>query len=278
MRQAFQRYAALLGHVPGTPKHESLRRLVYGHVVRVPFENVSKLLLYGREKAGRLTTIDEFLDGIEHHDLGGTCYSSNPFFAELLRELGYDAELLGADMNSPNVHTSVRVRLDGYEYHVDVGNASPFLEPIRLDQLPQCVSRGNMRWVFDRATDGRLEVKVYSGEQHVHGYKVNEKPHELEFFRSIVCDSFERGRTFMSLLRLVRIFPEHTVELKDRTLRVHRGTETVERRLESQAEVREAVNTQFLMPRCPVEKAVEILESINGISFFSEASEASLYA
>jgi arylamine N-acetyltransferase len=82
----------------------------------------------------------------------------------------------------------------------------------------------------------------------------------------------------MSLLRIVRIFPEHTVELKNRTLRVHRGTSTTETTLNSLEELRCAVDTQFLLPRCPVQRAVEILERTNGIEFFGAQKERSLYA
>jgi arylamine N-acetyltransferase len=278
MRNVVRRYLHLLGFDRAPRELEGLRQLVRAHILRVPFENISKLLLFEREHKGRQTILEEFLDGIEFHDLGGTCYTSNPFFADLLRELGYDAVLLGCDMNSPNVHTSIRVRIEGIAYHVDVGNAAPFLEPICLDRLPHEIRRGELRWFFERANDGRLECRVYSGNEHVHGYRVNEVPHELGFFRSIVEDSFQKGRTFMGLLRLVRIFPEHTVELKNCSLRVHRGSETTERILTSMSELRAAVDREFMMPRCPVGQAVEILERLNGFDFFTQAAERSLYA
>ena len=278
MDQTFTRYLRLLGFDQPPSGFEGLQALVRAHLTRVPFENVSKLLLVANEGRGRQTTLAEFLDGIEHHDLGGTCYTSNPFFADLLRELGYDAVLLGCDMNTPNVHTSIRVHLDGIAYHVDVGNAAPFLEPIRLDRLPHEILRGQMRWIFDRAQDGRLECRVYSGNEHVHGYRVNEVPHQLDFFRSIVEDSFQPGRTFMTLLRIVRIFPEHTIELKNRTLTVHRGSESHQHNLGGMIELRHALNHHFLMPRCPVEQAIATLESLNHIDLFAEKKESSLYA
>ena len=107
------RYLRLLG-IQGIPAGlAGLREIVARHLCRVPFENVSKLTLFGREGAGRVTTISEFLDGIENYDLGGTCYTNNPYLAELLQALGYDADLLGADMTKPDVHTVIRVRIDG---------------------------------------------------------------------------------------------------------------------------------------------------------------------
>ena len=277
MREQFQRYLRLLGFDSPPTGVEGLRRIVHAHITRVPFENVSKLLLFDREGAGRVTTVNEFLDGLEYRDLGGTCYTANPALAELLRELGYCADLLSADMNSPHVHSCIRVHIDGRQYHVDVGNAAPFLEPFALDALPHEFSRGNMKWVFDRAEDGRLRCRVFSAGEQVHGYVANEKPFAVEDFRRIVEDSFQPGRTFMSLLRMVRIFPDYTVELKNRTLRVHRGAETIETTIGSMQELRKAVNEQFLMPRCAVEKAVEILERLNGFNFFGAMQESSLY-
>ena len=85
--EPFQRYLRLLG-ISGRPAGiEGLEEIVLRHLCTVPFENVSKLLLFDRDKGGRAFTLDGFLDGIEYRDLGGTCYSSNPFLAELLKAL-----------------------------------------------------------------------------------------------------------------------------------------------------------------------------------------------
>lgn len=274
----FDRYLHFLGGHAQEPSLESLNALVHAHITRVPFENVSKLLLFGREHRGRMSTFQEFLDGLEHHDLGGTCYTCNPFFTDLLQHLGYEPELRSADMNTPHVHSSIRVFLNGREYHVDVGNAAPFTSAVPLDALPFKFSRGEMTWIFDRGEDGRVRCTVLARGERVHGYQVNEQKQSFEFFHDIIVDSFQPGRTFMSLLRLVRIFPEHTVELKDRTLRIHCGNQTVERTIANMQELRAAVNTEFLMPRCPVEQAVKILQSITGADFFAEPSARSLYA
>ena len=99
---------------------------------------------------GRPLSLDEFLDVIEFFDLGGTCHSCNPFMAGLLKSLDYDADLLGADMTDPDVHTCVRVRLNGAEYHVDLGYAAPFRSPICLDPLPHESAEGESRYIVDR--------------------------------------------------------------------------------------------------------------------------------
>src|SRR5574338_351407 len=106
------RFLVVLGIRQRPAGYGGLCEMVRQHLLRGPFENISKLLLFDKEGSGRPIEIGEFLEGIESADLGGTCYSSNPFLAELLRTLGYDAVLLGADMSQPDVHTSINVRLD----------------------------------------------------------------------------------------------------------------------------------------------------------------------
>jgi arylamine N-acetyltransferase len=270
-----ERYLGLLGIERPSAGIAGLREIVRRHLCRVPFENVSKLLLAGREGAGRETALAEFLDGIEHHDLGGTCYTSNPFLASLLRALGYDADLLGADMTEPSVHTSIRVRIAPHEYHVDVGYAAPFREAMRLDRLPHRIAHGPYRYVLDRGSRaGEFEMAVFSGGERVHGYAVHGPARDREFFRPIVHDSFRPGTTFMSCLRITRFFDERAVELKNTTLIHYRGSESSQTALRNMAELRRAVETDLAMPRCPVEEAVAILERLTGKPFFESASYA----
>ena len=153
--EPYPRYLRLLGIDEVPSGLEGLRTIVRQHLFRAPFENISKLCLFGREGAGRFVTLSEFLDRIEYHDLGGTCHACNPFLADLLRALGYDADLLGADMTPRlNCHTCLRVRIDSVAYHVDVGYGGPFREPIRLDRLPYEIVEGTQRYVLDRKPDG----------------------------------------------------------------------------------------------------------------------------
>jgi len=276
MREPFPRYLRLLGFDHPPSGLGGLRQLVRQHVIRVPFENISKLLLIERERVGRVTTLSEYLDGLEHHDLGGTCYTANPFFAELLREIGYDADLLGCDMAHPNVHTAIRVRVGGKAYHVDVGYGGPFYEPLPLAELPHEMTQGPFRYVLDRSGDGRLALSVFRGAEQVHRYVVNETPRELGFFREIILDSFRPAATFMTLLRVVRYFDDRSVELKNNVVTCHDANESRTTRLRSMKEVRAVFHDEFRMPRCPAEKAVKVLESLTGQSFF-EMGEGDLF-
>lgn len=270
--EPYARYLRILGFDVVPSGIEGLEEIVRRHLCRVPFENVSKLLLFGREGAGRVTNLSEFLDGIDHADLGGTCYTSNPFLAELLQVLGYDADLLGADMNTPNIHTAIRVRIEGVAYHVDAGYAAPLLQPIRLDQLPFELSHGKYRYVLERNRTGECGMTVWCGQECVHGYAVHGPPRSLEFFRQIILDSYTSGRMFMSCLRITRFFEGHSIELKNSTLTYYKGAEARETRLHSMQELRQAVANQFVMPRCPIEEAVGVLEQVTGRHFFDGGS------
>jgi N-hydroxyarylamine O-acetyltransferase len=261
LAEPFRRYLMLLQADEEPPGLDYLRRLVHAQICRVPFENVSKVLLFGREGSGRPATIDEYLDGIEHFDLGGTCYSANPFFAELLRAVGFDAGLFGADMSTPNVHTVIRVRIAGRAYHVDAGYGGPFREPLCLEDLPHEICEGELRY---RVEGGGQEVavSVYSGGERTQGYRAHEPPRAFDFFRQIILDSFLPGKTFMTHLRIVRIFARHSAELFDQTLTVHREGSSRTQELGSMAELRRAVEDDLAMPRCPVDEAIEVLERL----------------
>jgi len=268
--EIYQRYLRVLG-IEGHPSGlDGLRALVRAHLLGAPFENVSKLLLFGREGRGRFFTLPEFLDGIEHRDLGGTCYGANPFLADLLRALGYDADLHGANMPPRlNVHTSIRVRVDSRAYHVDVGYGGPFRDPIPLDRLPFEMVEGAHRYFLDRDPQGEgYEMAVSRGEERVHGYIVHGAPRALEFFRPAMQNSFGSGATFLNCLRICRFFDSHSVTLLNGSLSIHRGALTTRRELHSVAEIESALADDFEMPRCPARAAIEIMEQVAGKPLF----------
>lgn len=266
-----RRYLQHLG-IEGTPSGlAGLREVVRKHVLRVPFENISKLLLINREGAGRFLTLGEFLDGAEQFDLGGTCHSANPFLGELLRSLSYHVDLLGADMSQPNVHTCLRVSLDGAAYHVDAGYGGPFREPVPLNCAPHEIIEGSERYCFDRNTsDGRLRLSGSEGP----GYVVNDTPRSHDFFQPAMEGSFRPHATFLNCLRVGRIFENHSVSLLNRSLRIHRGGETETRELRNRAEVESAFANELAMPRAPWERAIDILEHLTGKAFFELTSSA----
>ena len=271
MENLFERYLNLIGIKSVPTGVDGLRDVVLKHLCSIPFENISKLLLFGKEKVGRPITLSEYLDNIEFQGLGGTCYSNNPYLHQLLSFLGYKTYLLGADMDSPNVHTCIRAIVNSHQYHIDVGYAAPFREPIRLDNTPREIKHGKYSYQLRKIDNiGQYGMEVFSDGEKVHGYVVNEFPREFAFFSEIIRESFNTGNIFMSCIRITRFFKDKTVELKNRTLTIYNGEKSCSRILRSIEEIETAVTNELRMPNCPVRKGIDILEQVTQRSFFED--------
>jgi arylamine N-acetyltransferase len=66
-------------------------------MLRIPFENISKI--YYKHKFGMtyMPDINLYLNGFEKNNFGGTCYSNNYYLYLLLSYLGSDAKLCGVE-------------------------------------------------------------------------------------------------------------------------------------------------------------------------------------
>jgi N-hydroxyarylamine O-acetyltransferase len=264
----FQRYLRLLGIEEFPRGLSGLQLLVRRHLAVVPFENISKLLLFDREGAPRPFGLDEYLDHIEFSDLGGTCYTLNGYFVELLRALGYDAELLGADMSRPDVHACARVRVESVPYHVDVGFASPFRSPLPLNHLPAEIREGSQRYILDESANGTFRLSQYSGADFVMDYLMHDPPRQRDFFDAPLRESYASTAYFMQCLRINRTFEACSVDLTNRNLTRHIAGQTSVTSLRDLREIKAAVRDELQMPRCPVDQAVAALERRTGKPFF----------
>ena len=241
-----ERYLRLLGVAAGPPSAEHLETLVRAHLTRVPFENVSKLL---QRRAGqrRLPTDDAWLDGIEHHGFGGTCYPNNSNLHRLLVGLGYDARLCGADMSAPDVHLVVLVHVDGRELLADVGYAAPFFAPLPRDLAGDHeVVFGRDRFVLrPQDAHGRSRLDQYRDGERIHGYFVNPRARTLEHFADVIADSYTDRAAFMNSVLVVRFWPGRMVRLHNQTvIEVIQGRVTV-RSLEGRGQIPEEVEERF---------------------------------
>lgn len=216
----FDRYLRLLGITRRRPSLEALRELTLAHLTRVPFENISKLYLRNQPERHGLPALERFLDGIERHRLGGTCYANNFHLNQLLEHMGYRVSLCGADMSAPDVHMVNVVSVDGSPYLVDGGYAAPFLEPMPLDLAQdQEVPWGRDRYVLKpRDSDGRSRMEHHRDGRLRHGYLVNPAPRRIGEFAGVIADSFRAEATFMNALLVVRFSGTRSLTLRNLTL------------------------------------------------------------
>lgn len=214
-----ERYLRILGAAPERPSTEALRRLVRAQLCRGPFENVSKLYYARQHGRHDLPCLELLLDGIERHRFGGTCYANNFHFFRLLRALGYEATLCGADMGSgPDVHAAIRVRTGGRELLVDVGYAAPFYDPIPLDRQEVTALRfgRDTYLVHPRDAEGRTKLDHQRDGVRVHKYLLKPARRTIGHFSRAIRDSFREGATFMRSLLLVRLFDSQSVTILNR--------------------------------------------------------------
>ncbi|MEU3900725.1 arylamine N-acetyltransferase [Streptomyces sp. NPDC045251] len=145
-----EEYLRCIGHEGGTgqpkPDLDTLRALHKKHLMAIPYNSVSSLTRPpSRRGTGvDLVDIDEdaTFDAVIAEGHGGGCIQLSRLFFRLLREVGFDAALIGgstvegAQLFGTDVeHMLVLVTLDGERWLVDVGYAGPsFLEPLRVGE------------------------------------------------------------------------------------------------------------------------------------------------
>jgi arylamine N-acetyltransferase len=257
--RSFDRYLAILGVAATPPAPDHLTRLVGAQLVRVPFENVSKLYLRKRFGATSAPSLDEYLDGIERCRFGGTCFASNPHFYRLLRHLGYDVTLCGADMSRPDVHVVSIVRLQGREYLVDVGYAAPFFEPLPRDLATDHEIRfGACRYVLaPQDCRARSRLTVFRHGQEIHGYQARPEPREIGHFREVIAASYRDAATFMNAVVVERFFPGRSVRIHNLSLTESTSDRASVTRLADRDELIQAVERHAEMSADIIRAAVE---------------------
>ncbi len=164
---------------PAEPTVEVLRDLHRRHLETVPFENLSIHL----DEPIVLTT-DALVDKIVGRGRGGFCYELNGLFAELLRALGFEVELLAASVlvDGGRVvtpifdHLAVLVRLEE-RYLVDVGFGAHATYPLRLD-WPEAQEDPAGEFLVVDAPGGDMDVLMDGVPQ----YRVEMRPRTLSDF------------------------------------------------------------------------------------------------
>jgi N-hydroxyarylamine O-acetyltransferase len=261
------RYLAVLGLTLREPGRAALDELVAAHVSRVPFENLSKLYRMKRFGLTGLPPLPLFLEDVERHRLGGTCYSNNVWFWALLVSLGFEARLCGADMSEPDVHAVIVVRVDGREVLVDAGYGAPFLSPLPLDLSEEHrVEWGHESYVLrPRDAVGRSRLELRREGVVKHGYLAKPDPRAPGDFARAIADSFRPDATFMNAVAVYRF--EHGALLALRNLTLIEGTPTTARtrRLSGRGELVAVVEERFGIPGGVVAEAVSELAALRDV-------------
>jgi arylamine N-acetyltransferase len=244
------RYLRVLGVARREPGLGALAELTAAHVIRVPFENLSKLLRYHRSGFRGIPDLATVLDDVEAFHLGGTCYSNNFHLYRLLKVLGYEVTLCGADMSRPDVHLVSLVLLEGREYLVDAGYGAPFLDPLPRDlNSDHTIVLGAERYVLrprDSAGRSRLDLHRIDGKSH--SYEVNPAPRRIDEFRQVIEESFAPSATFMNALTIARFHRGRSIVLRHLSLIESEGHRSRVQRLPDASHLPGTIEETFGIP------------------------------
>lgn len=246
----FERYLRILGVKCSKPSYDVLKSIIQSHVMKVPFENISKLYYLRTSGFKGIPTLTQFLDGIEKYNFGGTCYSNNFHIHQLLKFLGYDVELHGADMKQPNVHLINQVKIDGREFIVDMGNAAPFFEPIPGDLTTDYrIALGSDEYVLSpKDKNGCSRMTLYRNGEFCHQYQVKHNPKRIEEFDHVIMNSYRSEATFMNCLLLTKFNKESSIVIHNKTQIESKGKNVIKESFGSIEELIVAIEKQFKIP------------------------------
>jgi arylamine N-acetyltransferase len=255
----FDRYLNILGIVRRAPSITALCEVVKAHLTKVPFENISKLF-YKKQGLKYIPALSVYLDGIKNFNFGGTCYSNNYYLYLLLKYLGYDVNLCGADMKNPDVHIVSMVKIEGRDFIVDGGYAAPFTEPLPRDLKENyIITFGDEKYILNpRDESGYSKLEQYYKGELKHGYTAKPKPCKIDRFRNVIEDSYRDEATFMNAVMIARFYENGSDVLRNLTLiRTDRNEVTTE--IIQRNEIAAVAEKYFGMSRQIVDEAVNEL-------------------
>ena len=261
----FKKYLRLLGIVESSPSLELLKRIVKAHLIKVPFENVSKLL-FKQQGLNDTPDLSTYLDGIEKYNFGGTCYTNNYYLYLLLDHIGFNIKLCGADMKNPDVHLISIVNIDEHEYIVDGGYAAFFLKPLLRDLTTDyIIIYGNEKYIVKPMDkNGRTKVEQYYNGKLQHWYTANPKPRKIEDFRKVIADSYSDDAVFMNAIRITRFSENGSFVLKNLMFTETDGYKSLTIKLKRDY-IPDVVREKFGMPVNLVKKALAGLKELKNI-------------
>jgi len=258
----FKKYLAILEIDASSPSLELLKKVVKAHLIKVPFENISKLY-YKQQGSTNIPNCSKYLEGIEKYNFGGTCYSNNYYLYLLLEHLGFNINLCGADMRNPDVHILSVVKLNGSEFIVDGGYAAPFLEPMPRNLKEDFViNLGNEKYVLRTQNyGGKSRLEQYHNGELKHWYILKPQARKIEEFAQVIRDSFSDKAMFMNAILITRFFENGSVVLRNLNL-----TETMDGKASTQKilfeDIPKIVNNKFKMPTELVKTAIGKLSQL----------------
>ncbi len=257
----FNNFLELFNIQKQEPDFSALEKIVSAFAKRIPFENISKLYYLNKFGQKSIPDFEQYLDGIEKFNFGGTCYSNNYYLHRLLVYLGYECKLCGADMNQPDVHLVNIVTLDGHDYIIDVGYAAPFDHPLPRDlEEKYIIELGRDKYILmPKDRNGNSKMELYRDGKLIHEYLAKPIHRPIEYFQPAITDSYLNESTFMSSLLLAKIFNNRSLVIYNLSIIKSVGSEFSIQPIANRDDLTMAIEKHFLIPRNIASEAIKNL-------------------
>ena len=264
MKTVCNRYLKILNVSRKNPSLEYLTELLTSHIINIPFENISKIHYYLTKDLKYIPDFDLYLTGIEKYNFGGTCYSNNYYFNQLLNHLGFNVWLCGADMKEPDVHLVNVVIFNEKMYLADVGYGAPFFNPMPLDlDIDYRFSFGNEHYVLlTRNSKDQSELKQYREEKIKHGYFVKLYNRNIGEFEKVIKDSFLDSATFLNRITIVKFGFTSSTSVRNYSLVEMQNNHLRKTQINNKAQIIEQIVNHYSIPRQIVLESVLSIKNL----------------
>lgn len=227
------------------PTAELLSSLHYANLLRVPFENLDIHL-------GRPIQLDEvhLYDKITNQRRGGFCYELNGLFAWMLRGLGFQVDLLSAEVFDDGVyspeydHLVVRVRLEE-DWLADVGFGDSFVRPLNLFDDGEQIQRDTV-YRIEHSSNYRILLKQDGGGNWQPFYRFTLEPRKLSDYKGRCRYHQTSPESHFTQKRLcTRLTPAGRITLRDKRLIVTENMQKNETPIMDEREYLKALDEHF---------------------------------
>ncbi len=264
-----ENYLKILGIQKEPPSVSFLSQIVKSHLAKIPYENISKIIRF-QKHGPSIPSLEEFLDGVKEKTYGGTCFAQNIYLNHILNSLGFTSELISILKDGVISHVSLRVRVDGSNYFVDVGLMSSFAGPFRIHPSHTFTNDvGNQRFIFSPKSDlQNYNLQIWRAGKLIREFDPSPSAFSEQDLQIGIQKTFEPSAMFMNTLCVHRAYEKHSLGIWDRNFYHIKGTEQSVRQIQCYDELKLIFSDELDLPRYPLELILNLLQANGATKLF----------
>jgi N-hydroxyarylamine O-acetyltransferase len=229
-----------------TPSFENLCLLQRFHLLSVPFENLDIYL-------GRKIELENSFNKVVRQKRGGFCYELNGLFYQLLKDIGFEAQLISGRVYNkvkksypPEFdHMAITVDICGFKYLVDVGNGEFAIQPLKIE-LDKVQADPKGKFIIEESHDDYLLVCKQVDIDKIPQYLFKLQARAVPEFLSMLDYQQTNSESYFIQKRLCTLATENgRVTILNDTLKIKSGEIVEEEKLESEEAFQKALRDYF---------------------------------